>query len=334
MEQTMPKADSHNIMNPSPRRAGASIAARQSHSGALKALARLREETIRQVTKLTGKGYRKVLDCNVDKAAQSSGLPRSRRQAMVLMSSAAVLAIGQRPASATVADATSALPAAPGASDQLQALINRYLEKKSTYRNLERREDELEKIELQMMPDPPPALCRRKADARLFRDVHYRLREPSVELGEPYTRGEVKLFAERGMMRNREIGKIDTPEFRMVREPWPLAKARADAIVAAQNQWDDDCEILRQRLGLTELVDAMGEAYDAMRQVQDEIENFEVSSLADVKLKARFAVVHLYEGECEESGDLFAYNMLRQLAGRMGKGTSPELAESGATCDA
>ena len=98
--------------------------------------------------------------------------------------------------------------------------------------------------------------------------------------------------------------------------------------MAAVKQYYDDREALQQRLGFPELEDALDEAYEALRQVQDEIEDFEVSSLADVKLKARFAVVHLYEGESEESGDLFAYSMLRQLAGLTGKGALPEQAEN------
>jgi hypothetical protein len=297
-----------------------STTAPERHVGPLEVLARLREETIRQVTKLTGKGYRKTADCDADAAGQSSGLPRrSRRQVMILMSSAAVLAIDTGQAFATAADVTAAPLESMAADDgggRLPALIDRYVEKKATFQDLERRKDELEKLELTMILDPPPALCRRKADAKLFRYVDDRLRRPSVELGEPYKRGEVKLFAERGMMRNREIGKIDTPDFRVVREPWPLAKARADAIVTAQKQWDDDCELLRKRLGLPELEDAVDEAFEELCQARDEIEEFEMRSMADVKLKARFAVVHLDTNEVTESAaDYFAWEMLRQLAG-------------------
>lgn len=153
----MTKADSPHTMNPSARCADAgmsqddpinvSTTAQERHIGALEALARLREETIRQVTKLTGKGYSKTTDCDTAAADQSSGIPRSRRQVMVLMSSAAVLAIETQQAIATAADITIA-PAAPDDSNQLQALIDRYLEKKSIYLDLRRRKDELKKVEL------------------------------------------------------------------------------------------------------------------------------------------------------------------------------------------
>lgn len=176
----MTKADSRHTTNPSTRcvdvRASqvepmnVSTRAPERHAGALKALTRLREETVRQLSKLSVKGYRKNADCDADAAGQSSGIPRrSRRQVMVLMSSAAVLAIETGEGSGAAVDVTIA-PAVPGDSAQLQALLDRYLEKKSIYLDLRRRKDELKKVELSMIPDHhrpfaaarPTSACSRK----------------------------------------------------------------------------------------------------------------------------------------------------------------------------
>jgi hypothetical protein len=329
--------------------------------GALEALARLRQETMRRITKLSGKGYRQARDCNADAAGQPSGLQRrSRRQVMALMSSAAVFAIETRQVSATAAGtvATRPVPRIVSDSTHLNALIDRYVEKKSILRNLERRKDELNKLELQMMPDPPAALCRRKADVRLFRDTSW-LARTNVKIGEPYFGAEIAVFRKFPMMRTREI-KIKQNEIgkwvdattgeelpscksnvhhdghsHWVRECWPLAQARANAIVAAQKQWDDDCEALQERLGLPALEDAIDEAFEELCQAQDEIEEFEMRSMADVILKARFAVDHLDTNELtESSADYFAWEMLRQLAGRMEKIAPPEQTDSAVPCNA
>lgn len=135
-----------------------------------------------------------------------------------------------------VAPAAAAIAQKPAdAEDQeLAALVARYNSLKVEIAAIDKRYIELEKIELEQMADAPTALNRRKADARLFRDTDHRLRHPSVGIGYPYEHKEVELFRRRKAMRNRYVGKIDTPEFMVVREPWPLAQARADAIVAAR----------------------------------------------------------------------------------------------------
>ncbi len=261
---------------------------------------------------------------------------------MVLMSSAAVLAIETKQAIATAADVTIA-PAAPGDSVQLQALIDRYVEKKAAYRDLERRKDELKKVKLQMMPDPPQALCRRKADVRLFAETQG-LRSTKIKIGEPYSFAELAVLQKYPMMRTRGIPikrdekgrwvdfavgeepsgkKYRDYDFRWIRERWPLAQKRADAIVAALKEYYDDREALQQRLGLPELEDADDKAFEEMCQVRDEIEEFEMRSMDDVTLKARFAVDHFDTNEVTESAaDYFAWEMLRQLAERPGKGAS------------
>lgn len=203
-----------------------------------------------------------------------------------------------------------------------------------------------------MIPDPPQALCRRKADVRLFAETQG-LGSTKIKIGEPYSFAELGVFINYPMMRTRGIPikrdekgkwvdfasgekpsgkKYRDYDFRWVRERWPLAQKRADAIVAAVKQHYDDREALQQRLGLPELEDANDNSFEELCQVQDEIEDFDVRSMAAVKLKARFVVDHLYHVN-EETGDLFAWHMLHQLAGRMEK-IQPEQSESAEACNA
>ncbi|MGB3865053.1 MAG: hypothetical protein WBA29_05430 [Xanthobacteraceae bacterium] len=234
--------------------------------------------------------------------------------------------------------AIAALPmlAGPGAAADdagpLTALIDGYAAQKAKVAELELRQQELSHTELQQMPEPPAALCRRKADDRLFRFMG-QLRHAQVAIGEPYMREEVSLLVRKPMMRNRDIpiwpdgtdyaldevpvGRI-LFDFngRVVREPWPLAQARADSIVAAQREWDAACEELQERLGIPAVNDALDEAYDAKWAIEDEIQEFVPRSAEQFRLKARFALEHLYcdRTPAEHASDMFAWRVLRDLA--------------------
>lgn len=118
---------------------------------------------------------------------------------MIRTSSAAALAFSPRFAHATD-------------DHELTELASRFRACTAKIDDLEAREDALRKLEDRQMPDPPAALCRREADARLFRHTCYRT--PKVGVGEPYERAEVEAFGRRRMMLNRDVPiKLDGTEF-------------------------------------------------------------------------------------------------------------------------
>ena len=302
---------------------GVSRSPTNHHGKPLTALARLRGAAGRQIAKLTGKGYFHLRDCEDSGAGKSSSF--LKRREMMLLTSAAVLAFAA-PREA------SALPTFNDDTQALQGLINRYVEARAKIRELEVRQDELNELEAQLIPDPPPALCRRKADDRLFRFMGHFSR-PTVAVGEPYLRNDIAFLSRKRMMRDRDIpirpdGTDYAPqevppgrvffEFngRVVREPWPLAQARADSVVAAQKQWDGACDDLQERLGIPAVEDALDEAYDAMWTIEDEIEAFAPRSAEHLRLKAGFALEHLYcdGASAEHASDFFAWKVLRELA--------------------
>ncbi len=235
--------------------------------------------------------------------------------------------------------AIAALPlvaAAPVAAAEdasaLSALIDSYVAQKAKVVELELRQQELHRIELRQMPGPPAALCRRKADDRLFRFMG-QLRHARVAIGEPYTREEIALLRRKPMMRYRDIpirpdgtdyapDKVPTGRIfidfngRVVREPWPLAQARADNIVAAQREWEAGCEELQERLGIPAVNDAIDEAYDVKWAIEDNIQDFVPRSPEQFRLKAKFALEHLCcdGAPVEHASDMIAWKMLRDLA--------------------
>ncbi len=228
------------------------------------------------------------------------------------------------------------LATAPGTmaedASPFTALIDSYVAQKAKVAKLELEQQELNRLELEQMPEPPAALCRRKADDRLFRFMG-QLRHARVAVGEPYTREKIALLARKPMMRDRDIPvRSDGTDYapdevppgriffdfngRVVRESWPLAQARADGIVAAQREWDAACEELQARLGIAAVNDALDEAYDTKWAIEDEIEDFVPRSAEQFRLKARFALEHLYCGDApaEHANDMFAWKVLRDLA--------------------
>jgi hypothetical protein len=90
-----------------------------------------------------------------------------------------------------------------------------------------------------------------------------------------------------------------------VRERWPLAQARADAIVAAQAEWDRACGELRERLGLAELDRQLEAAYAKLAAAVTAIRCAYLPSAEAVKAKARIAI---------ESVDLIGRDCAAELA--------------------
>lgn len=251
--------------------------------------------------------------------AKPAKMGRSRRSFLQAIAAVPMLA------AAPVAAANDASP--------LVALIDSYFVQKAKVAELELQQQELHRIELQQTPNPPAALCRRKADDWLFRFMGQQLRHARVAIGEPYTRDEIAFLIRKPMMRNRDIpirpdgtdyAPDDVPpgriffdfDGRVVREPWPLAQARADGIVAAQTEWDAACEELQTRLGIAAINDALDEAYDAKWVIEDAIEDFVPRSAEQLRLKARFALEYLYcDGPpAEHANDKFVWKMLQDLA--------------------
>lgn len=61
----------------------------------------------------------------------------------------------------------------------------------------------------------------------------------------------------------------------------------------------------------------VGEAFQAMWDAEDQVNAFQPQSIEDLRLKAGFAIDHMYSDQSAEHGsDLFAWNVLRELAGR------------------
>src|SRR5262249_32967225 len=66
-----------------------------------------------------------------------------------------------------------------------------------------------------------------------------------------------------------------------------------------------------------DLEEALNDAYDAMWAAEDQVDAFRPRSAEDLRLKAGFALDHLYgDQSAEHTSDMFAWNLLRELAGR------------------
>lgn len=201
---------------------------------------------------------------------------------------------------------TDASPTRAETSAELLALISRHNEEKALVDTLDARVQHLWAIEDQHTPVPPAALCRRKADSRLLSWFYGRGDVPP--LGEPYSRNAAAVLSRHHFKRVRDVGT------ELIAEPWPLAQARAGAIVAARKEWDEACNALRQRLGLPDLEEALDDAYVALWDTEDEIQAFPPRSMADLRLKASFALDHMFCDESAQHGsDVFAWNLLREL---------------------
>lgn len=64
---------------------------------------------------------------------------------------------------------------------------------------------------------------------------------------------------------------------------------------------------------------ALDDAFEAMWDSEDAVNAFAPRSIADLRLKACFLIDHMYCAQSAEHGsDVFAWNLLRELAGREG----------------
>lgn len=85
-----------------------------------------------------------------------------------------------------------------------------------------------------------------------------------------------------GLHNDRDFQTMDH-----IPEPWPFAQARADAIVAAQKEWDRQCYEMQERLGLFKLGKRMDDANEEMRRVKDAICEAHPKSAAGLWMKAK-----------------------------------------------
>lgn len=262
---------------------------------------------------LATKGYPEVRDCRDGAAGQSSGVPNeSRRQIMSMMSSAAALAVSSRAVAGSGAAAVlaaSGVTAQPTDDRELLELASRYEACKAAIAAAQQRLNSLPDY----LPPCPAAMCRRKADARLFRYTHCDLREPSAAVGEPYNDHEIDLLRKYRIMRNRDIGEVNDPGFRVVREPWPFAQARADAILAADAEWDRQIAEAWERSGEGRIQRQLGAAQDEMEAIVAAVGAAEPRSGAGVRLKARLAL-DISAGHPRERASELAWSVVRAVA--------------------
>jgi hypothetical protein len=217
----------------------------------------------------------------------------------------------------SVATALCGLPTSTAASSDadahLLALVDKYFADDAEYERLSAAETELSTKHYASVPTPDVLRVRPEDEAlgiQTFAGLHYAHEEMMRESGLSVSKTERRILEEYdhlsiGMLREPKwptVTKLDFPPgvgpwyaggfvgTRYV-EPSPAARARADEIIAAYDEWNKAREMPESAN------DDLEAAVEELNELRDEIEDTPALTLAGLVAKARVAIKREEDGE-------------------------------------